>query len=192
MNYEAINILDMIEAVGEDAVEAALSKFSCLKNREIEKFVKNNAVIFAKKKMSITYLVYDENGEFAAIFTLAHKALEISSEGLSKTVRNKLCRFSTLDENKNSYNVSAFLIGQFGKNDNYPGENISGSNLMDFTFAILLKVQHDIGGSVVYLDCEENEKLINFYTKEPNLFRAFGDTYSEVDGTKYIQLLKFI
>ena len=65
-------------------------------------------------------------------------------------------------------------------------------NLMDFTFGVLLKVQHDIGGSIVYLDCEENEKLLNFYTKEPNLFRPFGDTYSEIDKTKYIQLLKFI
>ncbi len=88
--------------------------------------------------------------------------------------------------------VSAFLIGQFGKNDNYSGEVLNGVNLMDFTFGVLLKVQHDIGGSIVYLDCEENEKLLNFYTKEPNLFRPFGDTYSEIDNTKYIQLLKFI
>lgn len=192
MDYEVINILDMIESVGEDTVNAVLSKFSCSRNKEIENFVQNNAVIFAKKKMSITYLVYDENGNLAAIFTLAHKALEISDKGLSETVRRKLRRFSNLDETKDSYNVSAFLIGQFGKNDAYSSENISGVGLMDRTFDILLKVQHDIGGSIVYLDCEENEKLLDFYTKEPNLFRPFGDTYSEIDNTRYIQLLKFI
>ena len=192
MNYEVINILDMIEAVGEDSVNAILSSFSCTRNKEIESFVKNNAIIFAQKKMSITYLVYSETGELAAIFALAHKALEINNEGLSETVKKRLRRFSSLDENTGNYNVSAFLIGQFGKNDNYPGDNISGTELMDFTLSILLKVQHDIGGSIVYLDCEENEKLLHFYINEPNLFRPFGSTYSEIDETKYIQLLKFI
>ena len=191
-NFEVINILDMIESVGEDATKSILSEFSCSRNKEIERFVRQNAIEFAKKKMSVTYLVYDENVSLAAIFTLAHKALEISDVGLSETVRKKLRRFSTLDKSKDSYNVSAFLIGQFGKNDNYSGEVLNGVNLMDFTFGVLLKVQHDIGGSIVYLDCEENEKLLNFYTKEPNLFRPFGDTYSEIDNTKYIQLLKFI
>lgn len=191
-NFEVINILDMIESVGEDVTKSILSEFSCSRNKEIERFVRQNAIEFAKKKMSVTYLVYDENVSLAAIFTLAHKALEISDVGLSETVRKKLRRFSTLDKSKDSYNVSAFLIGQFGKNDNYSGDVLSGVNLMDFTFGVLLKVQHDIGGSIVYLDCEENEKLLNFYTKEPNLFRPFGDTYSEIDNTKYIQLLKFI
>ena len=191
-NFEVINILDMIESVGEDATKLILSEFSCSRNKEIERFVRQNAVEFAKKKMSVTYLVYDENVSLAAIFTLAHKALEISDAGLSETVRKKLRRFSNLDKSKDSYNVSAFLIGQFGKNDNYSGEVLNGVNLMDFTFGVLLKVQHDIGSSIVYLDCEENEKLLNFYTKEPNLFRPFGDTYSEIDNTKYIQLLKFI
>ncbi|MDY4791170.1 MAG: hypothetical protein SO237_01165, partial [Erysipelotrichaceae bacterium] len=36
-----------------------LQQFSCAKNLEIEKFVKNNAIDFAKKKISITYLVVD-------------------------------------------------------------------------------------------------------------------------------------
>lgn len=192
MNYEVINILDMIDSVGEDTVNAVLSEFSCSRNKEIENFVRNNAVIFAKKKMSITYLVYSEEGNLAAIFTLAHKALEIKDNGLSETVRKKLRRFSNLDESTDTYTVSAFLIGQFGKNDSYPGENISGADLMNFTLSILLKVQHDIGGSIVYLDCEENEKLINFYIGAPNLFRPFGNTFSESEETRYIQLLRFI
>ena len=145
-----------------------------------------------KRKCQLHNLVYNVDGCLAAIFTLAHKALEISGECLSETVRRKLRRFSQIDETKDCYNVSAFLIGQFGKNDAYSGENISGIELMDLTFSVLLKVQHDIGGSLVYLDCEENNKLLDFYTKEPNLFRPFGDNYSEIDNTKYIQLLKFI
>ena len=192
MNYEVINILDMIDSVGEDTVNTVVSEFSCSKNKEIENFVRKNAIIFAKKKMSITYLVYSEEGNLAAIFALTHKALEIEDNGLSETVRKKLCKYACFNPNNNTYTIPAFLIGQFGKNDSYPSENISGNDLMNFTLSILLKVQHDIGGNIVYLDCEENEKLINFYINEPNLFRPFGNTYSEIDNTKYIQFLKFI
>ncbi len=107
-NFEVINILDMIESVGEDATKLILSEFSCSRNKEIERFVRQNAVEFAKKKMSVTYLVYDENVSLAAIFTLAHKALEISDAGLSETVRKKLRRFSNLDKSKDSYNRIGF------------------------------------------------------------------------------------
>lgn len=51
INYDVINILDIIESVGEDVVNAALSKFSCSKNPEIENFVRKNAIDFAKKKI---------------------------------------------------------------------------------------------------------------------------------------------
>ena len=42
-HYEAVNILDMLNAIGEDAVKNILSDFSCPKNFEIESFVKQNA-----------------------------------------------------------------------------------------------------------------------------------------------------
>ena len=46
--FEAVNILDMVNAIGEDAVKAFLSDFSCPKNLEVEGFVKQNALEFAK------------------------------------------------------------------------------------------------------------------------------------------------
>lgn len=47
-DYEAVNILDMANAVGEDAVKSILSEFECARNVEIETFVKRNALEFAK------------------------------------------------------------------------------------------------------------------------------------------------
>ena len=41
--YNAVNILDMVDAIGEDAVKNILSDFSCHKNFEIENYVKKNA-----------------------------------------------------------------------------------------------------------------------------------------------------
>ncbi len=126
-DYQVINILDMIESVGEDEVKYILSDFSCKRNHEIENFVKKNAVDFAKKKMLITYLVVNDTEAISAIFTLTHKAIEITNEKLSNTMRKRIQRHSRLDESADSFNVSAFLIAQFGKSDTKTsGENISG------------------------------------------------------------------
>lgn len=48
--YNAVNILDMADAIGEDALKNILSDFSCQKNFEIENYVKKNALDFARQK----------------------------------------------------------------------------------------------------------------------------------------------
>ena len=53
-SFNTVNILDLLDLVGEDEVEKILSDFSCSKNMEIELFVKKNAIDFSKKKMSVT------------------------------------------------------------------------------------------------------------------------------------------
>ena len=56
----------------------------------------------------------NDDAELMAIFSLAHKANKISVGSLSSTARRKMERFSKIDEETNSYNVSAFLIAQLG------------------------------------------------------------------------------
>ena len=68
-----INILDMLDSIGEDAVKEIISDFSCPLNNEIEYFLFNNAIDFAKRKMSVTYLVFDEINRLTGYFTLTHK-----------------------------------------------------------------------------------------------------------------------
>lgn len=188
-NYEAVNVLDMVKAIGEDEVKNILSDFSCPRNLEIENFVRRNALEFAKRKMSITYLVIDDEGNLAAIFALTHKAVQMTNEGLSATMRKKIQRHAKLDETTNTYMLSAFLIAQFGKNYQYSG-GLSGNELMDMTMNILKRVQWEVGGGVVYLECEERQPLLDFYQNSVNNFNVFGERYSEKDGVKYIQLLK--
>lgn len=189
--YTTVNFLDMINVIGEDSVNLILSDFSCPKNDEIENFIKKNAVDFAKRKMSITHLVMDENGKLAAIFALTHKAVKIKDEVLSSTLRKKIKRYAQLDEDTNSYMVSAFLIAQLGKNcEECEGEPVNGNSLMDSAMDILTAVQHDIGGGVVYLECEDKPRLLSFYQNGNNCFRVFRERYSEVDQTKHIQLLR--
>ena len=48
-NYAVMNILDFMDALGEDSLKAVLSKFSCPKNLEIQEFMQKNSIEFAKK-----------------------------------------------------------------------------------------------------------------------------------------------
>ena len=96
------------------------------------------------------------------------------------------------DESTNCYDVSAFLIAQFGKNyavDN--GNFMTGNRLMDYVFSVLNDIRHMIGGGVVFLECEDNEKLLSFYQNERNRFKLYGERFSEKENRKYLQLLRF-
>ena len=192
MSFNVVNIVDLISSVGEDEVRSALEEFQCTQNPEIEFFLKSNAVDFANRKISVTHLILDNNGQIAAYFTLTHKPANISAESLSKSSIKTLSRYAVLDKDSNSFNISAFLIAQFGKNSSYKGNrSISGNKMMDFCFEILETVQKQVGGGIVFLECENKKPLLNFYQNENNNFRIYGERFSEAENTKYIQLLKF-
>lgn len=190
---------DVNQKSGEDAVKEILSAFSCeykngLRNSEVEYFLQKNSIEFSKRKMSITYLVMDEQYNTVGYFTLTHKPITVCSDVLvSATIRKKMARYAKFDKRLDAYIVSAFLIAQFGKNYNLPfEEQISGEDLMDLTLSLIEDIQQQIGGGVVFLECEDKPKLIEFYTKKPNSFFYCNERYSETDGIKYVQLMRFI
>lgn len=190
--YRTTNILDLIDAIGEDEVTQILSDFSCPKNPEIENFVKKNAINFAKQKISVTHLAFNDEGELMAVFTLAHKALELNDENMSESNRKRIRRYARLNEISNSYTVSAFLIAQFGKNYTNGREAQSdGNTLMESAMKTLVAVQREVGGGIVYLECEDKPQLLAFYQNSHNAFHPFDERYSESEQTKYIQLLRF-
>ena len=135
------------------------------------------------RKISVTHLVLDNEGQIAAYFTLTHKPSNVSASSLSKSAIKTLSRYAILDKDSNSFNISAFLIAQFGKNSAYGGSrNISGNKLMDFCFEILEFVQKQFGGGIAFLECEDKKQLLNFYQNENNRFRIFGERFSETEG----------
>lgn len=192
MNFSLVNILDFVNSAGKDVAQNLLQTFSCPKNSEIENFIKNKAIDFALKKISVTYLLVDDEKNIAAYFTLAHKVVEISADGLSNTTKGRLERFSSLNSKKNCFSASAFLIAQFGKNfKDGLNESISGIHLMDYVFSILEKAQHLVGGGLAFLECEEKSELLDFYTNSKNNFKIFGERYSNSERINYKQLLRF-
>ena len=134
-------------------------------------------------------MVFNEKKEIVAYFTLSPKVVSISCEHLSSSLQKKLRRYGLYDTTSNSIEASAYLIAQFGKNSIIPLENsISGNGLMEQVFSILKDVQHNVGGGIAFLECENHPKLLDFYQNSHNAFQIYGERVAE-SQTKYIQLM---
>lgn len=107
MNLKIINIYDILN-IGESYFRNVVECFTSI-NPDIQDFILNRAVGFAKLKQAVTYLVMN-NEKFAGYFTLAVKTFEIKSSYISKTMSEKLSRVCALDVDNNCYRLPAILI----------------------------------------------------------------------------------
>ena len=187
----------LLNLVGKETTEILLSTFSCVShgvqlNGEVENFVRKNAIEFYKRKLSVTYVVNDEDDRLAGIFTLSHKPIDIPASGLSTTQKKKIQNFARLDQEMEVFRASAYLIAQFGKNYAVnDGMNIRGTDLMECALSVLHDAQEMIGGGLVYLECEEeNIKAYEFYLRCG--FKEFDRRYSQIDHQTYILMMKII
>ena len=182
--YSVVNIRSFIDKndpayIGEEKLNEILSEFSCPINP------------FTKKDQSVTYLVFtQDNVELVGYFSITIKPISVLASSLSKTMCKKISRVSVLNEDTNTYAASAYLIAQLGKNFALPIERrIDGNALLDFALSNILRAKYFLGGVVEFLECEDKEPLIKFYTG--NGFKIFNSRITK-DNLKLCQLLKFI
>ncbi|MCM1083190.1 MAG: GNAT family acetyltransferase [Clostridium sp.] len=167
--------------IGEERLAQILSNFSCPKNLDVERFLKQNSIEFTKKSQSVTYLVFSTaDFKLLAYFTIALKSLTVRSETVSNTTKKKLLRVSELDEKSDTYTMSAYLIAQLGKNyTDGINSKITGKDLVELAWAVIEEMQYMGGGMVTFLEAENEEKLLSFY--HDNRFSQF-DTRQTVSG----------
>lgn len=150
--------------LGEEMLQQILSEFSCEKNSDVEKFLKGKSIEFTKKNQSVTYLVFsNEDAALVGYFTLTIKPIVVKADSFSNTMKRKIARVSELDVTHGTYTLSA-----------------------------IKELQYMAGGMVIFLEAEDNEKLMEFYEGQ-NGFRKFAtkDTKNEAeDSHVLIQLLK--
>lgn len=177
-HFVQFNLSDLLEQLGEDKVKTILSSFSCPRNLDVENFLKFKAIEFSKRGFSKTHLVYwtTENKsekELIGYYTIASKVITIHKSVVSNTQARKLKEHGIFDTKTSKYTIAAPLIAQLGKNFSR-GNNtlISGDELLFMAIEKVRKVQNEVGGRFVYLECEEEPKLMKFY--ENNNFKLFG------------------
>ena len=197
--YSVINIRRYLNSdnpkLGESRLLQVLSGFSCLRNPDVERFLKKSSVEFTKKNQSVTYLVFDISSMvLVGYFTLALKPLTVRGETVSNTVKKKLLRVSEWDELSDTYTMSAYLIAQLGKNfTSGADQKITGEELLALAWDKIKEIQYLGGGVVTFLEAENEEKLLSFY--RDNRFSQFDtrQTASDTDEVhELVQLLRLL
>lgn len=108
-----------------------------------------------------------------------------------------MSKFGQFDQTVQKYTISAPLIGQLGKNYAH-GYNklISGDELLKLALDKIREMQNIVGGKIVYLECEEKEPLLEFYSR--NGFVNFGlraldrDETDKLSGESLVQMLRYM
>lgn len=194
MKHDKFNLLDALERVPIDKIEKKLKTFQCPLNPEVENFISNKAVSFAEQGLSAVYLVVarvDGKWKIVGYFALTNKHFQVDLGSLSKTLAKRVQKFSTFEEELNRYTVSAPLIGQLGKNYfNDFNKLITGDELLKIACETVKAGQRILGGRFVYLECEDNQNLINFY--ERNGFYNFGRRKLKGEEKYLLQFLKYL
>lgn len=198
--YLNINLLDLLKSSDEKQTTEGLRRFSCPYNGDVEDFLHNKAVTFAKQGISSVWLVFAsfrDELRLAGYFALANKHLHINPKNLSNTLRKKISKFATFDSALGLYTLAAPLIGQLGKNyrDGY-NELITGDALLQMACDKVKEGQRIFGGHVVYVECEDIPALVNFYQR--NQFKIFDrreptrEEKESFKGKPLIQLLRYL
>ena len=132
--------------------------------------------------------------ELLGYFTIALKPLTVRGETVSNTVKRKLLRVSEFDTQTQSYTMSAYLIAQLGKNfANGLDKQITGEELIELAWNVIEEMQYRGGGMVVFLEANNEERLLNFYRN--NRFQQFDTrltTSNENEPHELIQMLRLL
>lgn len=201
--YRVVNLGALIEELGEDAARTILSDFSCPLNKDVEYFLAQKAIGFAKQGWAQTHLVfasYKNEWVLVGYFALANKHICIPAAQLGKAgsgLRKRINKFASYDAGLKSYIMAAPLIAQLGKNyANGYNKLITGDELLGEACNKIGKIQLDLGGKFAYLECEDKPFLIDFYTR--NGFCDFDtrdldpDETDKMEGEYLVQMLKYI
>ena len=184
------------KVLGEEELRKILSEFSCEKNSDVERFLKERSIEFTKKNQSVTYLVFaNEDAALVGYFTITIKPISVNADSFSNTMKRRIARVSELDEVNNTYTLSAYLIAQLGKNfTNGANERITGEQLLQATVDTIKELQYMAGGMVIFLEAENEKKLIQFY-EDKNGFKRFATKEVKAgtaDAHTLIQFLKVL
>lgn len=197
--YVKISLRKLLTNIGESETEAILSDFSCPLNPDIEYFLLKKAIEFEKQCISATHLIFTSfrsQNVLVGYYTLSTKAFNVTRAAISKSLSKRINKFATYDNDWKSYILPAPLLAQIGKNftNNY-NSLISGDELLAIAVNDVKMIQQIAGGKVLYLECEDKTRLIEFYSR--NGFVIFGNRKldrdeTNISGEYLVQMLRYI
>ena len=201
IGYNLVILKDLLETIGEDGVKSILSDYVCPQNKDIQDFLSNKAIEFEKQGISTTYLIFASHKgkvRLFGYFAIAIKGISVPDKRqMSGNLKRRLNKFAIRNNESKEYVVPAILIAQLGKNfRDELNKEILGEELLEIACNKAKQIQRLSSGKVIYLECEDNVKLTDFYEK--NKFRSFGKREREVYEkdlikSKYlVQMIKYL
>ena len=171
-----LSLSDLLDSWEQKEIENLVEIFSNNGlNHDIEDFLKHKSIYYEKLNISRTTLLLRGN-QFVGYFSIANKALIIEKEAwdsISNNLKKKLMPGYNIKNIVPPVTPQAILVGQLGKN--YAADPmIDGKELLAFAEAQVYQAQRHAGGRFVWLECDDEPKLIKFYTE--NGYQSLGKT----------------
>ena len=85
-DFLVVNINDTLEQNkgGVEMLRLAIADFACPVNPDVQRFLREQAIEFTKRKQSVTYLVLEKKTKrIVAYFTLAIKPISVNTDSFS-------------------------------------------------------------------------------------------------------------
>ena len=197
IGFGQASLKEMMQIRGELVMKEELSRFSCPLNEDVEYFIRHKAIEFTKQGIAATHLIYRSYKGAPVLvgyYALANKTISVKASSLNSKWRSRINRFATHDPELKRYEMAIPLIGQLGKNYSQGYDSlITGDQLLQFACDKVHQLQVSLGGKMVYLECEDNPKLVEFY--ERNGFYKFSSRNldgDEIGHDKIRYLLQMI
>ncbi|WP_037283910.1 hypothetical protein [Saccharibacillus sacchari] len=188
MALNIISLYDMLRSIPiESDIQKLLSSFKSMNAQDstgaddVEFFLHNKAIQFEKMDLARTYLVmstYQSKPILVGYFSISNKPLTMPGKQfrkLSKSLQKRLTGMGSRGE-QSSYIIKGYLLGQLGKNfstEALAANCCSGNDLLQIVYKKVAEAHRIVGGRILYLECENVPKIIEFY-------RSNG--FSQIEG----------
>lgn len=171
---------DLLKDIDRDLLDAMLGGFCCTRDADVQGFLRFEAIKHEYSNKAKTYVCQDETGDIVGYFALAIKSIAISDslfathrkelEALSHTPVARDCKYI------HPY-VPAYVLALIGKDDTKFSKDKFGGPFLGLVIETILKIiqsaQRNVGGQVLYLDCEKG--LMGYYGNNENGFSFFQE-----------------
>ena len=158
-SYKIISLSRFLHQYPRETVSGILSSFLCERDKDVESFLKEKAIVQEIKQISRTYLMFTATGhEPVAYFTVAVNSMDGSSLECSKSLQKKM--------NIHNKIAHSYLIGQIGKRDG--SEKGLGKFALDSAVELIMAVNSKVGCRVIRLDCKPSLK--DYYESNGSIF----------------------
>jgi len=164
MTYEIVPLRAFMKTMPEHRVKRILSRFSCSKDEDVQRYLQETSVKHESRQISRTYLLFDNEPtkRLVAYITIAISSLSVDKEQCDAELLEKM--------NVNRGMAQSFLIGQLGKIDGY--DKKIGNIAIDHAIGLIEGANKVVGCPVIRLDCKD--ALVDYYKEKGFMFLNKG------------------